>query len=251
MAKQKQQSSQQQSNENTNNKIKQQNTLPLKIKLDHLKIFTPLTENQAKFFELYKQGCHFIALLGSAGTGKTFVALYKALEEVLSKDNPFEQVVIIRSLVQLRDIGYLPGDIEEKQEIFELPYKEICSILFGRPDAYTRLKEQGHIRFLSTTAIRGITIDDAIILVDEMQNMNFAEINTIMGRIGNRSKIIFCGDYKQSDLIKSSKDISAFHDFRKIATSIDSYREIYFTQDDIVRSNLTRDWIIACEKNGY
>lgn len=248
MAKQKQQNFQQQNNENTN---KQQNTLPLKIKLDQLKVFSPLTENQAKFFELYKQGSYFIALLGSAGTGKSFIALYKAIEEVLSKDNPFKQVVIVRSLVQLREIGHLPGDIEEKQEIYELPYKEICSILFGRADAYERLKEQGHIRFLSTTAIRGISIDDSIILVDEMQNMNFAEINTIMGRIGHRSKIIFCGDFKQTDLIKSSKDISAFHDFRKIAASISSYQEIYFTPNDIVRSSLTRDWIIACEKNGY
>lgn len=232
-------------------KHQSQNSNSLKIKLDHLKTFDPLTPNQATFFEMYKGGGYFISLLGSAGTGKSFVAMYKALEEVLAKDNPFKQVVIIRSLVQLREIGHLPGDMEEKQEIYELPYKEICSTLFGRSDAYARLKEQGVIRFLSTTAIRGISIDDSIIIVDEMQNMNFAEISTIMGRIGHRSKIIFCGDYKQTDLIKSNKDTSAFHDFRKIASSMKAYQEVYFTPDDIVRSSLTRDWIIACEQNGY
>jgi len=223
----------------------------LRIKLDHLKTFEPLTENQRIFFEMYKGGAYFMGLFGSPGVGKTFLALYKAIEEVLSKDNSFKQVVIVRSLVQLREVGHLPGSLEEKQEIYELPYKEICTTLFGRPDAWDRLKEQGHARFISTTAIRGISIDDAIIIVDENQNLNWSEVNTIITRCGHRSKIIFCGDYKQTDLIKSNKDTTAFHDFLRVARSMKHFQEIYFTPDDIVRSSLVRDWIIACEKLDY
>ena len=120
----------------------------LKIKPDHLKTFEPLTENQRLFFEMYKGGAYFMGLFGSPGVGKTFLALYKALEEVLDKSNSFRQVVVVRSLVQLRDVGFLPGDLDEKQEIYELPYKEIASTLFGRADAWDRLKEQGYARFI-------------------------------------------------------------------------------------------------------
>lgn len=223
----------------------------LKIKLDHLKTFDALTENQERFFEMYRGGGYFMGLFGSPGVGKTFLAMYKAIEEVLSKDNNFKHIVVVRSMVQLREIGHLPGSLEEKQEIYELPYKEVCTTLFGRSDSWERLKEQGHARFISTTAIRGISIDDSIIIVDEIQNMNFQEINTIITRVGHRSKVIFCGDYKQSDLIRSNKDQSAFHDFRKIATSMPAFQEVYFTPDDIVRSSLVKSWIIACEDNGY
>jgi phosphate starvation-inducible PhoH-like protein len=223
----------------------------LKNKLDHLKTFEPLTENQRLFFEMYKGGAYFMGLFGSPGVGKTFLALYKSLEEVLSKDNSFKQVVVVRSLVQLREVGHLPGNLEEKQEIYELPYKEICTTLFGRSDAWDRLKEQGHARFISTTAIRGISIDDAIIIVDENQNLNWSEVNTIITRVGHRSKIIFSGDFKQTDLIKSNKDQTAFHDFLEVARNMKHFQEIYFTPDDIVRSSLVKDWIISCEKLGY
>ena len=223
----------------------------LKIKLDHLKTFEPLTENQRLFFEMYKGGAYFMGLFGSPGVGKTFLAVYKAIEEVLDKNNSFKQVVVVRSLVQLREVGHLPGTLDEKQEIYELPYKEICTTLFGRPDAWERLKEQGYARFISTTAIRGISIDDAIIIVDENQNLNWSEVNTIITRCGHRSKIIFCGDFKQTDLIKNNRDQTAFHSFREVANNMKAYQEIYFTPDDIVRSSLVKDWIVACEKLNY
>lgn len=226
-------------------------TNALKIKLDHLKTFQPLTENQEKFFEMYKGGAYFMGLFGSPGVGKSFLALYKALEEVLDRSNSFKQVVVVRSLVQLRDVGYLPGSLEDKQEIYELPYKEICQVLFGRPDAWDRLKEQCHVRFISTTAIRGISIDDAIIIVDENQNLNWSEVNTIITRVGHRSKIIFCGDFKQTDLIKSNKDQTAFHDFLEVARSMKEFQEIYFTPEDIIRSSLVKSWIMACEAKNY
>lgn len=222
----------------------------IKLKLDHLRTFEPLTENQAVFFDIYKKGGYFVGLFGSPGVGKTFLAMYKALEEVLNKDNPFKQLVVVRSLVQLREIGHLPGSLEEKQEIYELPYKEICTTLFGRSDAWERLKEQGYARFISTTAIRGISIDDSIILVDECQSQTFHELSTIISRVGHRSKIIFSGDRFQNDLIYKKNDTSGLKEFLEIVRTMNAYQEVVFTSNDIVRSSLVRDWIVACEQKG-
>lgn len=221
----------------------------LRIKIDDLKTFDPLTDNQKKFFDAYKRGDYFIALHGVAGTGKTFCALYKALEEVLDKSNPFDKIIIVRSAVQSRDIGYLPGDIEQKMEIFEQPYVQICDTLFGRRDAYQRLSEQHYIEFISTSFIRGMSFDDAIIIVDEMQNMNFEEIDTVMTRVGYRSKIIWCGDYRQTDLNKRKNDVTGILKFFDIAIHMGAFTRIEFTVDDIVRSSLVRDYIIAKMKH--
>lgn len=216
----------------------------LKLKLDDLKTFDPLTENQREFYESYNCGDYFIALHGVAGTGKTFIALYKAIEEVLDKSNPFSKIIIVRSAVQSRDMGHLPGDVGEKMEIYEQPYVQICDTLFGRKDAYARLAEQGHIEFISTSFIRGMSFDDAIIIVDEMQNMNFEEIATVMTRVGYRSKIIWCGDYRQTDLKKAS-DMSGIKKFLSIADTMQAHTRIEFTPDDIVRSSLVKEWILA------
>ena len=218
--------------------------LPLKIKLDHMKTFDPLTNNQKRFYEAYKRGDYFIALHGVAGTGKSFIALYKALEEVLDKSNPFDKVIVVRSAVQGREIGHLPGDIEGKLEIYQQPYRQICDTLFGRKDAYQRLEEQGHIEFISTSFIRGMTFDDAIIIVDEMQNMTFEEIDTVMTRVGHRSKIIWCGDYRQCDL-KKKDDKSGLLKFFDVAKLMGAFTRIEFTTDDIVRSSLVKDYILA------
>ena len=168
----------------------------LRIRIDDLKTFEPLTENQKKFFDAYKRQDYFIALHGVPGTGKTFIALYKALEEILDKANPFKKIIVVRSAVQSREIGHLPGDADEKLEIYQQPYRQICETLFGRKDAWQRLTEQNYVEFISTSFIRGMSFDDAIIIVDEMQNMNFEEIDTVMTRVGYRSKIIWCGDYR-------------------------------------------------------
>jgi predicted ribonuclease YlaK len=217
----------------------------LKLRIDDLKTFDALTSNQRKFFDAYKQGDYFIALHGVAGTGKTFCALYKALEEVLDKSNPFNKIIIVRSAVQSRDIGHLPGDVTEKMEIFQQPYQQICETLFGRKDAYQRLQEQGYIEFISTSFIRGMSFDDAVIIVDEMQNLTFEEIDTVMTRVGYRSKIIWCGDYRQTDLNKRKNDMSGILKFFDIAHHMSSFTRIEFTVDDIVRSSIVRDYILA------
>ncbi|MFZ9611161.1 MAG: PhoH family protein [Methylococcales bacterium] len=219
-------------------------TNTLKLKLDHLKTFTPLTENQKIFYDAYKRGDYFIALHGVAGTGKTFIALYKALEEVLDRNNPFNKIIIVRSAVQSREMGHLPGDIDEKLEIYQQPYRQICHTLFERKDAYDRLAEQGHIEFISTSFIRGMSFDDAIIIVDEMQNMNFEEIDTVLTRVGYRSKIIWCGDYRQTDL-KKGNDKSGLLKFFDIAHHMGAFTRVEFEVDDIVRSSLVKDYILA------
>ena len=216
----------------------------LKIRIDDLQTFDPLTENQRKFFDAYKRGDYFFALHGVAGTGKTFCALYKSLEEVLDKSNPFCKVILVRSAVQGREIGHLPGDVDEKMEIFQQPYQQICSTLFERRDAYERLKEQGYVEFISTSFIRGMSFDDAIIIVDECQNLSWEEINTCMTRVGYRSKIIFCGDYRQTDL-KKKNDLSGLKKFLEIADLMESHTRVEFTVEDIVRSSLVKDWILA------
>jgi predicted ribonuclease YlaK len=217
----------------------------LRLRLDDMKTFQPLTENQNKFFQAYKQGDYFIALHGVAGTGKTFSALYKAIEEVLDKGNTFEKIIVVRSAVQSREIGHLPGSVDEKMEIYQQPYRQICETLFGRKDAWDRLEEQGHIEFISTSFIRGMSFDNAIIIVDEMQNMTFEEIDTVMTRVGNQSKIIWCGDYRQTDLNKKKNDVSGLLKFFDIAYHMGAFTRIEFTPDDIVRSSLVKDYILA------
>jgi predicted ribonuclease YlaK len=180
------------------------------INLDYIKKIEPLTENQESFFELYKKDQNLVAY-GCAGTGKTFITLYNALKEVLDPRSPYEKIYIVRSLVATREIGFLPGDHEDKSSLYQIPYKNMVKYMFEMPDdaafdmLYANLKAQGTISFWSTSFIRGTTFDNAIIIVDEFQNLNFHELDSIITRIGEDSKIMFCGDATQSDLTKTSE----------------------------------------------
>ena len=167
------------------------------------------------------------------------------IEEVLDKSNPFNKIIVVRSAVQSREIGHLPGDVGEKMDIYEQPYRQICQQLFDRKDAWDRLEEQGHVQFISTSFIRGMSFDDAIIIVDEMQNMTFEEIDTVMTRVGYRSKIIWCGDYRQTDLNKKKNDVTGILKFFDVAHHMKAFTRIEFTVDDIVRSSLVKDYILA------
>ena len=183
-------------------------------------------------------------LHGAAGTGKTFIALYKALEEVMDKGNPFEKVVIVRSVVPSREIGHLPGDEKEKTDVYVAPYRAVCQDLFQTEQAYDRLVEQKNIEFMITSFVRGITIDNAVIIVDECQNMNFQELSSIITRVGEGSKIIFCGDFKQTDLNRKH-DQSGLRDFVEVINRMPSFRSVEFGIDDIVRSSLVKEFIVA------
>ena len=221
---------------------------PPRIKPSELRNFEPLTENQRKFFEGYDRGDYFTMLTGSAGTGKSFIACYKAIQEVYDKTSSFRRVVIVRSAVQGREIGFTPGNIEEKMSLYEQPYMQIYHTLFNRHNAYECLKEAGKIEFVSTSFIRGMSFDDSVIIVDECQNLSWEELSTIMTRVGYRSKIIFCGDYRQSDLYRKQSDKSGLKKFHEVAKTMSAFTNIEFTVDDIVRSSLVKEFLVAVDR---
>ncbi len=209
----------------------------------------PITDNQKKLFDSYADGKHLVAY-GTAGTGKTFISLYNALADVLDETTPYERIYLVRSLVSTREIGFLPGDHEDKADIYQIPYKNMVKYMFQMPtDAdfemlYGNLKAQETIKFWSTSFIRGTTLDNAIVIVDEFQNLNFHELDSIITRIGENSRIIFCGDASQSDLVKTN-DRNGIHDFLNILRKMPSFDIIEFGIDDIVRSGLVKEYIIA------
>jgi phosphate starvation-inducible protein PhoH len=217
-----------------------------KIKIDDLKTIGAMTETQGQFFSQYSQGAQAMLLHGSAGTGKTFIALYKALEEVLDPSTQYEKVVIIRSAVASRDIGHLPGDQDEKSAVYMQPYIDMCEKLIPqKKGAWKRLIEQNAVEWMITSFVRGITLDDSIVIVDECQNMNDMELNSVLTRLGENSKIVLCGDFRQSDLYKHRGDMSGLQKFMVIAEDMKSFKIIEFTADDIVRSKFVREYIMA------
>ena len=220
------------------------------INTDSMVDIKPLTQNQEKFFESYDKGKNIFAY-GAAGTGKTFIALYLALKEVLNEMTPYEKVYVVRSLVSTREIGFLPGDHEDKSSLYQIPYKNMVKYMFEMSDdtefdmLYGALKGQETIGFWSTSFIRGTTMDNCILIVDEMQNLNFHELDSIITRVGENTKIIFCGDAAQSDLVKTNER-NGILDFKKIILAmVDDFETIEFGIDDIVRSGLVRNYLLT------
>ena len=215
----------------------------------------PITENQKTLFNSYSEGKHLVAY-GAAGTGKTFVTLYNAIKDVLDETTPYERIYIVRSLLATREIGFLPGDYEDKSDIYQVPYKHMVKYMFQLPsDAdfemlYGNLKSQDTIKFWSTSFLRGTTLDNAIVIVDEFQNLNFHELDSIMTRVGQDSKIMFCGDATQSDLVKTN-DRNGIVDFMNILRKMPSFDIIEFDIDDIVRSGLVKEYIVAKLESGF
>jgi predicted ribonuclease YlaK len=219
------------------------------INSEYLIDVDPLTDNQKKLFDSYDEGKNIVAY-GAAGTGKTFIMMYNALRDVLSDVTPYEKIYLVRSLVSTREIGFLPGDHEDKSSLYQIPYKNMVKYMFQMPsDAdfemlYGNLKQQETISFWSTSFIRGTTLDNSIIIVDEFQNLNFHELDSIITRVGENSKIMFCGDATQTDLVKTNER-NGIIDFMKILRQMPSVDIIEFGVNDIVRSGLVKEYLIA------
>ena len=219
------------------------------INTDMMRDIDPLTQNQQTLFDAYAQNKHLVAY-GCAGTGKTFITLYNALRDVLDPTTPYEKVYIVRSLVATREIGFLPGDHEDKSSLYQIPYKHMVKYMFEmRTEAdfqmlYGNLKTQGTIDLWSTSFIRGTTFDKAIIIVDEFQNLNYHELDSIMTRVGEDTKIMFCGDATQTDLLKQNER-NGIHDFMRVLRLMSSVDIIEFGVEDIVRSGLVKEYILA------
>ena len=214
----------------------------------------PITDNQKEVFATWKKGANQF-LFGAAGTGKTFISLYLALQDVFDLKSKYERVVLVRSLIPTREIGFLPGDEEDKAALFQVPYQNMVQFMFEMPNEqafnslYDKLKGQGSLFFLSTSFLRGLTFDNSIIIVDECQNLNFHELDTIVTRVGQDSRIVFCGDFDQTDLTKTTER-NGLHDFMRILEEMDEFNLTEFEIGDIVRSGFVRNYLVNKIKLG-
>ena len=226
----------------------------LEIGSSNLISVKPITDNQKIVFETWKKKQNQF-LFGCAGTGKTFVSLYLALQDVMNLQTKYDKVVLVRSLIPTREIGFLPGDEEDKAALYQVPYANMVQFMFQQPNEqafnmlYDKLKQQGSLYFLSTSFLRGLTFDNSIIIVDECQNLNFHELDTIITRVGQDSKIVFCGDFGQSDLSRTSEK-NGLHDFLRILEEMEEFNCVEFDIGDIVRSGFVRSYLIQKTKLG-
>lgn len=211
-----------------------------------LKNVQPLTATQHEMFEDFFQGFHLIAH-GSAGTGKTFLACFLALNELLDPSNNYDRIIIVRSAVPTRDVGFMPGTLSEKVALYELPYKDIFGDLLGKFSSYEDMKEAGYVEFCTTSYVRGLTWDNAIVIVDEAQSATFHEINSVITRIGKNTRLIIAGDIPQTDLRKKH-EVGGMQDLITVAGNMNQFSVIEFTHHDIVRSEFVKSWIKACDE---
>ena len=224
------------------------------INMNDLVSIKPITDNQKEVFSTWKKGLNQF-LFGAAGTGKTFVSLYLALQEIMDLKKPADKVILVRSLIPTREIGFLPGDEEDKSALYQVPYRNMVQFMFEMPNEqafnglYDKLKSQGSLYFLSTSFLRGLTFDNSIIIVDECQNLNFHELDTIITRVGQDSKIMFCGDFSQTDLVRNNEK-NGLHDFMRILEEMNEFNCTEFTIGDIVRSGFVRSYLINKTKMG-
>ena len=224
------------------------------VNMNDLVAIKPITDNQKVVFSTWKKGLNQF-LFGAAGTGKTFISLYLALQEIMDLKKPADKVILVRSLIPTREIGFLPGDEEDKAALYQVPYRNMVQFMFEMPNEqafnglYDKLKSQGSLYFLSTSFLRGLTFDNSIIIVDECQNLNFHELDTIITRVGQDSKIVFCGDFGQTDLVRNNEK-NGLHDFMRILEEMKEFNCTEFTIGDIVRSGFVRSYLINKTKMG-
>jgi len=226
------------------------------INTDRMVKVEPLTENQKKIFQAWDEGKHLF-IYGAAGTGKTFCALYKGLYDCLKATPSYDQVYLVRSLVATREIGFLPGDHEDKSSLYQIPYKNMVKYMFEATSdtefemLYGALKAQETVKFWSTSFLRGVTLDNSVIIIDEMQNLNFHELDSIITRVGENTRIVFCGDAMQTDL-RNNNERNGIHDFMRILEMMkDDFVMVEMGIDDICRSGLVRNYLIAKNAAGF
>lgn len=217
--------------------------------------FEALNEKHALVAETFQDMNQ--VLLGSSGTGKTYTLLRLALQEVLTQGNDYYQIIIVRSSVPTRDVGFLKGSLEDKISAYEMPYADIINkVTKPMPlsdkelfdSNYDKLKETGRIKFVNTSYLRGTTFDNSIVLFDEVQSATFHELDTVITRLGTASKLLMAGDYRQDDLKKGQ---SGLHNIMKVLEKMESYFNIIeFTPEDVVRSGLVKDYLITKDKLG-
>ena len=230
-------------------KTRQQQAESMNITFDDLYTIDPITKHQREAWDAFKNDGDHLVLAGTAGTGKTYLAMYMALELVMDKSTPYDSLVIVRSVVPTREVGYLPGTLQDKLDAFTGPYRAACHELFNDSRAYEKLVHNNFIRFESTSYIRGVTFDNSIILVDEMQNLNFHELDSVITRVGQATRIVFCGDYHQSDF-KNNNEKEGIKQFLSILENMKNFSIINFSWEDIVRSDFVRDYIMTKEWMG-
>ena len=236
-------------------KTRSKATRRLPVNSDLMVKVEPLTPNQERIFKAWDEGKHLF-IYGCAGTGKTFCALYKALFDSLKSTPAYERVYLVRSLVATREIGFLPGDHEDKSSLYQIPYKNMVKYMFemGTDNdfemLYGQLKAQESIKFWSTSFLRGVTLDNSVIIIDEMQNLNFHELDSIITRVGENSRIVFCGDAMQTDLVKD-REKNGIHDFMRILEMMpEDFEMVEMGIDDICRSGLVRNYLLAKHASG-
>lgn len=221
----------------------------------NLSRISPKTVNQTMAFSHFENG-HDMLLHGYPGTGKSFISLYLALRELrigtdlLTVDNEYDKITIIRSAVPSRDLGFLPGNEEEKSRAYEEPYENIVCQLYNRGDAYKILRRHGRIEFMTTSFLRGLTLDNTILILDEGQNCTIAELHTVLTRVGENTRVIICGDMGQNDLVYKRTEVSGLLETMRVLKKMDRVRFVEFDSDDIVRSGFVRDYIMAKEGVG-
>lgn len=218
----------------------------LKDKIFKVKTITPMGDNQTLAFESWERGKNLL-LTGTAGTGKSFIGAYLGLNTVFKKPDVFDDLTIVRSAVPTRDQGFQKGSAEEKARVYELPYNSIFHDMSDAPSAYDTLKKKGLVKFITTSFIRGITLSNTVILIDEIQNMNAGELHSIITRVGKNTRVILCGDIRQNDLA-NNRQLSGFADFTKVLKAMGSFTCVEFNRNDIVRSRFVKEYIIAKEK---
>ena len=226
--------------------IKQQASIIQKLSIKEI---VPLTDAQERVYDQFEEGKNLV-LHGLAGTGKSYISLYLALDEVMCDDSPYQRVIVVRSAVPSRDIGYMPGSLKDKIKVYESPYEMICNNLFDNQAAYAQLKSKHIIDFQSTSFLRGLTFDNTIIIIDEVQNMTSMELHTILTRIGNNTRFIMCGDYRQDDLADKRTEQSGLKQTLDVLKLIPSVSIIEFGIKDIVRSGFVKQYIIARNELG-